>query len=81
MARSVVVAQATGPQGPNSPPPKVVTVLKPAGNQAITIHLDGATKLDLSANVQFSSVSLSLEKRAAAQKMQLARRPAPRRGL
>ena len=49
MARSVVVAQATGPQGPNSPPPKVITVIKPDGNQAITIHLDGATKLDLSA--------------------------------
>src|SRR5215831_4772753 len=49
MAGSVVVAQATGPQGPNSPPPKVIKVIKPDGNQAITIHLDGATKLDLSA--------------------------------
>ena len=49
MAGSVIVAQATGPQGPNSPPPKTVTVIKPDGNQAITIHLDGATKLDLSA--------------------------------
>src|ERR1700731_324806 len=48
MSGQIVVAQATGPQGPNTPP-KVITVVKPGDNQAITIHLDGATKLDLSA--------------------------------
>ena len=49
MAGSVVVAQGTGQQNPNANPPKVITVVKPDNNQAITIHLDGATKLDLSA--------------------------------
>src|SRR3984957_16281529 len=48
MSTRFVVAQADGPQAPNSPP-KVVAVTKPGGNQSITIHLDGATKLDLSA--------------------------------
>src|SRR5580692_3965394 len=48
MSTPLVVAQANGPQGPSSAP-KVVTVIKPDGNQAITIHLDGSTKLDLSA--------------------------------
>ncbi|HEY4921646.1 MAG TPA: hypothetical protein VII40_16205, partial [Xanthobacteraceae bacterium] len=48
MSTPIVVAQSSGPQGPNSPP-KVVTVTKPDNNQAITIHLDGSTKLDLSA--------------------------------
>src|SRR5580658_5011329 len=48
MSTTVVLAQAGGAQGPN-PPPKVVVVTKPASNQAITIHLDGSTKLDLSA--------------------------------
>src|ERR1700733_8032509 len=48
MSTPLVVAQANGPQGPSSAP-KAVTVVKPDGNQAITIHLDGATKLDLSA--------------------------------
>jgi T1SS-143 domain-containing protein len=47
MAASIVVAQGTTP--PGTTPPKVVTVSKPDSNQAITIHLDGATKLDLSA--------------------------------
>src|ERR1700693_5888169 len=48
MSTPIVVAQSSGPQGPNSPP-KVVIVTKPDSNQAITIHLDGSTKLDLSA--------------------------------
>ncbi len=47
MAGSIVVAQGTTP--PGTTPPKVVTVIKPDSNQAITIHLDGSTKLDLSA--------------------------------
>src|SRR5580765_7549630 len=47
MNRPIVVAQAGGPAGPT--PSKTMTVTKPDNNQAITIHLDGATKLDLSA--------------------------------
>ena len=49
MGQRVILAQANGPQGPNPNPAKVITVVKPDGNQAITLHLDGATKLDLSA--------------------------------
>ncbi len=49
MARSIVVAQATGAQAPTPAPTQIVTVVKPGDNQAITIHLDGSTKLDLSA--------------------------------
>ena len=46
MSQPIIVAQAGGPAGN---PPKVVTINKPDGNQAITIHLDGSTKLDLTA--------------------------------
>src|SRR5262245_38202925 len=49
MDRPIVVAQANGPQGPNGNSAKVISVIKPQGEQAITIHLDGSTKLDLSA--------------------------------
>ncbi|HUI96011.1 MAG TPA: hypothetical protein VLX44_09685, partial [Xanthobacteraceae bacterium] len=49
MNHLIVVAQANGPQGPNGTPGKTVVVNKPQGEQSITIHLDGATKLDLSA--------------------------------
>src|SRR5262252_3625886 len=61
MDRSIVVAQANGPQGGSGAgPAKVVTVNKPQGEQAITIHLDGSTKLDLSAiaNEQITLVHL-----------------------
>src|ERR1700733_14735121 len=60
MDRTIVVAQATGIQGPSGTPPKVITVVKPQGEQAITIHLDGSTKLDLSAiaNEQITLVHL-----------------------
>src|SRR5579883_2071117 len=47
MDRAIVVAQ-NGPPGP-SITPQVIPVVKPHSNQAITVHLDGATKLDLSA--------------------------------
>ncbi len=59
MDRAIVVAQ-TGPQGPGSTPAKLITVVKPQGEQAITIHLDGATRLDLSAiaNEQITLVHL-----------------------
>ena len=49
MTGPIVLAQATTAQGTSSTPPRVITVNKPAAAQAITIHLDGATKLDLSA--------------------------------
>ena len=49
MTQTVVVAQATGTQGQGGTPPKVITINKPQGEQAIAIHLDGSTKLDLSA--------------------------------
>ena len=60
MDRTIVVAQAGGTQGPSGTPSKVVSVNKPQGEQAITIHLDGATKLDLSAiaNEQITLVHL-----------------------
>src|SRR4029077_13341916 len=56
----IVVAQATTPQASIGTPPKVIIVNKPQGEQAITIHLDGATKLDLSAiaNEQITLVHL-----------------------
>jgi T1SS-143 domain-containing protein len=47
MTKPIVVAQAnTGPSGAQ---PRVIAVSKPQGEQAITIHLDGSVKLDLSA--------------------------------
>ncbi|HUI97705.1 MAG TPA: hypothetical protein VLX44_18260, partial [Xanthobacteraceae bacterium] len=49
MNRPFVLAQATTPQGSSGTPPTAITIGKPQGEQAITIHLDGATKLDLSA--------------------------------
>jgi hypothetical protein len=49
MNRPVVVAQASGPRGPSRVPTNVIAVNKPQGEQAITIHLDGSTKLDLTA--------------------------------
>jgi T1SS-143 domain-containing protein len=42
------VAQNTGSL-PNSESPKVIKLTKPQTDQAVTIHLDSATKLDLSA--------------------------------
>jgi hypothetical protein len=59
MDASITVAQITGTL-PNSEPPKVIKLTKPQTDQAITVHLDGATKLDLSAigndNVTFVHV-------------------------
>ena len=48
MDTRITVAQTTGSL-PNSESPKVIKLTKPQTDQAITIHLDGATKLDLSA--------------------------------
>src|ERR1700721_1693484 len=48
MSTPLVVAQANGPQGPASAQ-KGASGIKPDGNQAITIHPDGSTKLALSA--------------------------------
>ena len=48
MDRTIVLAQANNPPTSNANP-QVVTVSKPQGEQAITIHLDGAVKLDLTA--------------------------------
>jgi VCBS repeat-containing protein len=48
MDARITVAQTTGSL-PNSESPKVIKLTKPQTDQAITIHLDGATKLDLSA--------------------------------
>src|SRR5712671_4535628 len=49
MTGPIVVAQASNPQGPGGGPARVIAVNKPQGQQAITIHLDGSVKLDLSA--------------------------------
>src|ERR1700722_7862448 len=49
MGHPIIVAQAGGPQGPSTTPPQVIAVTKPQGGQSITLHLDGTTKLDLSA--------------------------------
>src|SRR5712671_4403899 len=49
MTGPIVVAQASNPQGPGGASPRIITVNKPQGQQAITIHLDGSVKLDLSA--------------------------------
>ena len=49
MDHSIVVAQANGPQGQGATPTKVITINKPQAEQAVIIHLDGSTKLDLSA--------------------------------
>src|SRR5580692_9972690 len=48
MDARITVAQTTGSL-PNSELPRVVKVTKPQTDQAITLHLDSATKLDLSA--------------------------------
>jgi VCBS repeat-containing protein len=48
MDARITVAQITGSL-PNTESPKVVKLIKPQTDQAITIHLDGATKLDLTA--------------------------------
>jgi VCBS repeat-containing protein len=48
MDARITVAQTTGSL-PNTESPKVVKLIKPQTDQAITIHLDGATKLDLTA--------------------------------
>jgi VCBS repeat-containing protein len=48
MDARITVAQTTGSL-PNSESPKVIKLTKPQTDQAVTIHLDGATKLDLSA--------------------------------
>ncbi|MEA2995248.1 MAG: large repetitive protein, partial [Alphaproteobacteria bacterium] len=49
MTGPIVVAQANNSQGPGGAAPRLVAVNKPQGQQAITIHLDGSVKLDLSA--------------------------------
>src|SRR3977135_4756047 len=49
MTGPIVVAQANNPQGPSGGPARVIAVNKPQGQQAITLHLDGSVKLDLSA--------------------------------
>src|SRR5437763_1505493 len=56
-----VVAQVvTTGQGTGNPNPRVIKLEKPANNQAVTVHLDGATRLDLSdigtANLTFVRV-------------------------
>src|ERR1700686_361798 len=48
MDARITVAQTTGSL-PNTESPKVVKLIQPQTDQAITIHLDGATKLDLTA--------------------------------
>jgi hypothetical protein len=48
MGARTTVAQTTGSL-PISELPKVLTLTKPQTDQAITLHLDGATKLDLTA--------------------------------
>src|SRR5882724_3349532 len=48
MDARITVAQLTGAL-PNSESPKVIKLTKPQTDQAIVIHLDGATKLDLTA--------------------------------
>ena len=45
--RPMILAQGTGPQGTPGTSTNVIPVNKPLGQQAITIHLDGSTKLDL----------------------------------
>ena len=59
MDARITVAQLTGAL-PNSESPKVIKLTKPQTDQAIIIHLDGATKLDLTAigndNVTFVHV-------------------------
>src|SRR5690348_13096075 len=47
MDRPITLAQANTAQG--SQGTRTIALTKPQGSQAITIHLDGATKLDLSA--------------------------------
>ena len=51
MDARITVAQTTGSL-PNSESPKVIKLTKPQTDQAITIHLDGATKLDLTAPLE-----------------------------
>jgi len=48
MDARITIAQITGSL-PNSEPPKVIKLTKPQTDQAVTVHLDGATKLDLTA--------------------------------
>ena len=48
MTERIIIAQANGPQQPGGTPPKTVQINKPLDEQAIVIHLDGKTKLDLS---------------------------------
>src|SRR6202011_2999299 len=48
MDARITVAQTTGSL-PNSESPKVIKLTKPQTDQAVAIHLDGATKLDLTA--------------------------------
>src|SRR6516164_9593636 len=59
MERTIVVAQASNSPGSNGSP-QVITVSKPQGEQSITVHLNGSTKLDLSAiaNEQITLVHL-----------------------
>ena len=49
MTERIIVAQANGPPQAGANPTKTIQVNKPLDQQAIVIHLDGATKLDLSA--------------------------------
>jgi T1SS-143 domain-containing protein len=44
----VQVAQATLDQSSAPSQPRIIKIEKPQGSQAITVHLDGATRLDLS---------------------------------
>src|SRR5262245_44023031 len=49
MNSRVMIAQSTPPaSGTGDQAPPVIKIARPETNQAITIHLDGATKLDLS---------------------------------
>jgi hypothetical protein len=47
------IAQATGPAvstdfSAQSKPPRLIRIAKPQNNQAVTVHLDGNTRIDLS---------------------------------
>ena len=51
MAGPTLLAQANAPHRTPGTSPNIIPVIKPLSQQAITIYLDGSTKLDLSAIV------------------------------
>src|SRR5437868_15089792 len=48
MNAPVLLAQLSGSSPQNGAPPKSLKLEKPQGGQAVTVHLDGNTKLDFS---------------------------------